>query len=310
MESYYADGGDLIHDPVDNTVLYSGGAIYTGSVYYMALSKSTNSGVSWTRDTLASGYYVANALAVNPSNRNVVYAGSGAGLYKSTDAGMTWLLSSTGLTGTVYDIAVSAAKGDLLYAGTSSGVFKSTDAAATWTNTGCTNVYDVLINPANPSEIYAGTYNGVYKSTTGGGGWTAMNTGLGSTYVTSLGIYQNNYLYAGTDAGGMYRWNLTIGAAETETDDPPPVFSVSPNPSAGGVHIRFQINEATAVGLAIYDVSGRLVKTLVSGQNGPGCFHETWDGRNSDGRAVASGVYFCRLDTDTGTLVRKLTITK
>jgi hypothetical protein len=305
------DGGALIADPNYSSILYSGGYVYDGvSTYVMAVSKSTDAGTTWHRDTLTTTYSMCYALAVDRSNSNIVYAGGYTGVYKSTDAGSTWILSSTGLSGTVYDFAIGSTKANTIYAGSSSGVFKSTNAGANWTNTGCTNVYDVLINPANENEVYAATYTGVFKSTTGGGGWIAMNSGLPVTSTTSLGINANNYLFVGTDGGGMNRWNIMVGADEQAPGRIRIAFSVQPNPSPGRVAIRYQLASSAPVDIAIYDIQGRLVKQLVSAPRPPGVHNEVWNGLNADGDRVAGGVYFCALNAGYERAVEKLIITE
>jgi len=286
--------------------------VYDGvSTYVMTVSKSTDAGISWHRDTLTTTYSMCYALAIDRSNSNFVYAGGYNGaLYKSTDAGNTWALSSTGLSGTVYDFAIGSTKANTIYAGTSSGVFKSTNAGGNWTNTGCTNVYDVLIDPAKENEVYAATYSGVYKSTTGGGGWTAMNTGLPVTNTTSLGINTNNYLFVGTTGGGMCRQNIMVCAEEQAPGAARIPLNVQPNPSPGRTEISYQLTSAVQVSLAIYDIQGRLVTTLVRAWQTPGSHSQVWNGLNANGVRVAGGIYFCALNAGGERSVEKLIITE
>ena len=296
-------------DPNNSSILYSGGYVYV-STYYMSVSKSTDAGATWLiRDTLNTVYSTCDAIRVNPMNSNVVYAGGYTGVYKSTDAGNTWALSSTGLTGQVYDIAVHGSQANVVYAASGSGVFKSTDAGASWTNTGCTNVYTVLIDPANPNTIYAGTYTGVYKSTIGGGGWTAMNTGLQDLYVTSLSIYANNWLFCGTKGAGMYRWSLAVGAEEhNETNIGPGIYA-QPNPARGRAVINYTMIQALPVRIAMYDLQGRLLITLVDEGKPAGQHAVTWNARDGKGERLPAGIYFCRLSTPKYDLIEKVILT-
>ena len=290
-------------------MVYSGGYVYDGvSTYVMTVSKSTDGGVTWQRDTLTTTYSMCYGLAVDRSNSSIVYAGGYTGVYKSTDAGNTWALSSTGLSGTVNDIAIGSTKANTIFAGSSSGVFKSTNAGASWTNTGCTNVYAVLINPVNESEVYAATYTGVFKSTTGGGGWVAMNTGLTNLNTTSLGINANKYLFVGTDGSGMSRWGLGVGADEQSPNPVRIKLNVQPNPSPGRTAIDYQLTSTTPVHLAIYDIQGRLVKQLVNAPQSPGAHNVVWNGLNTEGNRVACGIYFCSLDAGKERSVEKLII--
>ena len=300
----------MVIDPNNSNILYSGGYVYT-TTYLMAVSKSTDAGATWLiRDTLNTAYSTCDAIRVNPMNSNIVYAGGYTGMYKSMDAGLTWNPSGTGLTGQVYDIAVHGTLANVVYAASGSGVFKSTDAGATWSNTGCTNVYAVLVDPVNPNTIYAGTYTGVYKSTTGGGGWTVMNTGLQDIYVTSLNIYPNNWLFCGTKGAGMYRYSLLVGADERNESKTGPILLAQPNPARGRTVIRYTLTQALPVRIAMYDIQGRLLTTLVEEGKSAGQHTVTWQARDGKGERLPAGIYFCRLSTPGYDLIEKVILTE
>src|SRR6188474_40418 len=77
-----------------------------------------------------------SAFAINPQNPEVVYAGSGSGVFKSTDGGVNWQAVNAGLTERyVFDLGIDQRHPAVLYAATSSGVFKSTNAARSWRRT-------------------------------------------------------------------------------------------------------------------------------------------------------------------------------
>lgn len=69
-----------------------------------------------------------------------------------------------------------------------------------------------------------------------------------------------------------------------------------PNPSSGTVSIAFEVSDARPVRLAIYDVLGRRVQTLLEGSIAPGAHQLTWDGADSKHRPAATGVYFIQLE--------------
>ena len=72
-----------------------------------------------------------------------------------------------------------------------------------------------------------------------------------------------------------------------------------PNPFNPHTQIPFLLTEPASVNLRIYDPSGRVVRTLVGLQPlGRGLYTAAWDGRDDNGRELASGVYFCRLEVD------------
>ena len=71
-----------------------------------------------------------------------------------------------------------------------------------------------------------------------------------------------------------------------------------PNPFGSETEIAFAVpagSSPTRVTLGIYDCRGRLVRQIVDSETGPGVNRATWNGRDSSGRPVASGTYFCRL---------------
>jgi hypothetical protein len=71
----------------------------------------------------------------------------------------------------------------------------------------------------------------------------------------------------------------------------------APNPFRAATTIRFSVAAAGPATLAIHDVGGRLVRTLLDAALVPGDRRVVWDGRDDAGRALASGVYFYRLRT-------------
>jgi parallel beta-helix repeat protein len=71
--------------------------------------------------------------------------------------------------------------------------------------------------------------------------------------------------------------------------------SVFPNPFNPRTTIRFRLPDAGAARLDIFDVAGRLVRTLVDAELTPGDHEATWDGRDAAGRDVGSGSYLARL---------------
>lgn len=64
------------------------------------------------------------------------------------------------------------------------------------------------------------------------------------------------------------------------------------------------------VSVRIYDVAGRLLRTLVDGNETPGRKTVTWNGRNNSGQGVATGVYFCRMTAPGFEQTRKMVIMK
>ena len=170
----------LAIDPTNNQTLYAGtgGAFSTtggGGVF-----KSTTGGGSWTAVNTGLSNLNVFALAIDPINHQIIYAGTGGGAFKSTTGGSSWSVVNTGLSSTnVTSLAIDPTNNQILYAGTGSafsttgggGVFKSTTGGDSWfsVNTGLynTNVSSLAIDPTNHQIIYAGTAGGVFKTTFG-----------------------------------------------------------------------------------------------------------------------------------------------
>jgi hypothetical protein len=85
-------------------------------------------------------------------------------------------------------------------------------------------------------------------------------------------------------------------------------MSASPNPSSGGTRISFTVPSATTASLSIYDVKGRLVRTLLSGQVSAGAHDVEWDGMTSGGSDVAPGIYMAILQVGGERVVSKLSL--
>jgi hypothetical protein len=83
-----------------------------------------------------------------------------------------------------------------------------------------------------------------------------------------------------------------------------------PSPFNPSTTISFTLPGRTNAKLAVYDVEGRLVRTLADAVMGEGKKGRTWDGRNTRGEAVASGVYFYRLETAEKKLTKKMLLLK
>jgi photosystem II stability/assembly factor-like uncharacterized protein len=192
--------------PGDPLTYYVGAA--SGGIY-----KTVDGGVHW--DELFDDQPVQSigALAVAPSDPNVVWAGTGEphirshvslgqGVYKSTDAGKSWTLMGLEKTGRIAkvivhptdpDVVLVCALGTLYGPQQERGVYRTTNGGATWTrtlfvdaNTGCS---DLAINPTNSRMLFAGMWtmvihtwgrfsggkgSGLFRSTDGGVSWTRL----------------------------------------------------------------------------------------------------------------------------------------
>jgi hypothetical protein len=120
--------------------------------------------------------------------------------------------------------------------------------------------------------------------------------------------------------GRSYRYMVGVIDDEGEFISPIQSFTMpasatrleqnSPNPFNPTTAIRFSLASKETVTLAVFDLGGRLVRTLVNEPRGLGSHSVTWDGRDNAGASVASGVYFYRLDAGKFTSTKKMVLLK
>ncbi len=112
-----------------------------------------------------------------------------------------------------------------------------------------------------------------------------------------------SYKVAAVDVhGNVSAFALLAPSGMSGVDLPLPTVSgltaVAPNPFNPSTSVSFRLATAGHATIQVYDMSGRLVRTLASGEYAQGEHSVTWDGRRDDGTGAASGMYFMRLQAD------------
>ena len=206
------------------------------------------------------------------------------------------------------------------------GVWKTTDRGANWyRKLQYTHPTAVVLDPADPDRVHiSGAYTvdggwgqgGAYHSDDGGETWF-INDDLplrANLYGTSFDPNDsNNIFYTFFGGGMMYGPNPIPGNITSVTGEALPVVSLtltgSPNPFNG--RIVFQIGGLKPGGgeLSIFDIRGRRVDTRLLPQQG-GPIALSWDGKNAEGSAVASGIYFAVVTNQGQRQTRKITYVK
>ncbi|HJP90471.1 MAG TPA: hypothetical protein VJ875_00855 [Pyrinomonadaceae bacterium] len=205
--------------PVGNRVTSVVGIPGQPNIYYVGAAsggiwKTTDGGVHWEPLFDSQPVSSIGALAIAPSNPNVVWAGTGEpwirshisvgqGVYKSTDAGKTWTLMGLEKTGRISRIVIDPKNPDVVLVGAlghaygpqqERGVFRTTDGGKTWERvlftdekSGCAHLE---MDPNNPQVVFAGMWpleihtwgrdsggpgSGLFKSTDGGVTWKRLS---------------------------------------------------------------------------------------------------------------------------------------
>jgi photosystem II stability/assembly factor-like uncharacterized protein len=188
------------------------------------LYRSTDAGRSWQPIDTQLGRDVT-ALAIDPSDPRVLYAGASGGasgvrdgsLYLSHDSGQTWSKAPLSLPAnsdrqvpTVSSLAVDSAEADVLFVGTDGqGVYKLTDGGTTMTALGNefygARVHQVVVTPDDSERLHAVTSQGLFESDNGGGSWKQVQTLPEQAVNLAIAPSDSRIMYAGTSSMGAYR---------------------------------------------------------------------------------------------------------
>jgi photosystem II stability/assembly factor-like uncharacterized protein len=247
--------GALAVAPSSPSTLYAGTGEANNALdsnYGRGILKSTDGGTTWS---LESGPFIRQAISrivVDPANANIVYAavspysvnnglapsqGAG-GVYKSSDGGLTWTNTTSGIANlhgydAFSDLVLDPSNDQTLYTAvgcyrgdTANGIYKSTDGGATWAPAGnapqgiTLGRIALALAPSSPQTLYASIANpvtgqllGLWKTTDGGNTWSPLATtpnylgGVGKGqgwYDTTLIVDPGNaaIVYAGGSSAG------------------------------------------------------------------------------------------------------------
>ena len=195
--------------PVGNRIVAVTGIPGDPMVYYVGAAsggiwKTTDAGLNWKPVFDKQPVHAIGALALSPTEPEIVYAGTGEpfirsnvsignGVWKSTDGGTNWEHIGLEKTGRISRIIVHPSNPDVVYAAAlghaytpqkERGIFKSTDGGSTWEhvlqvdeNTGAS---DLVMDPHNPRILFAGMWQLDMKP------WTRKSGGPGSGIYKSL----------------------------------------------------------------------------------------------------------------------------
>ncbi|MGH2570734.1 MAG: FlgD immunoglobulin-like domain containing protein, partial [bacterium] len=117
---------------------------------------------------------------------------------------------------------------------------------------------------------------------------------------------QSSLVEAGMDAFEILGRGRSTSAEPEAEPVRPEALAIRPNPFRSAASIRWTAPRVGSVRIAVYDLSGRLVRVLENGERPAGDGETAWDGRDARGRPVANGVYTVRIETADGTAMRKV----
>ncbi len=156
-------------------------------------------------------------------------------------------------------------------------------------------------SPENLSGFtYAGSKNpqiGFLSNETGVGDMALISYGVGNS--DSL-LWVNSRYVPVYDIKTVAKFFPVGGGPQAKGREPVKVemYVASPNPATQMINIGFSISRDVEVKMVVYDISGRVIKTILNGYVNAGMHKVIWDRTDDSGRRLPSGVYFVRLETD------------
>ena len=212
---------DVAIDPSNNNILYlATGDGDAGDTYAIGILKSTDGGATWSTTGLnwnvTQGRMISRLL-IHPTNSSILLAATSLGIYKSINAGVSWVLTSAG---SFKDMEFKPGDPTVVYASGTTFI-KSSDTGDNFTaitsGLPASNVgrLSIAVSAANAATVYVlaakntdSGFLGIYKSTNSGVGFTSM-----ATTPNLLGWNAN-----GGDAGGQGWYDLAIECSGTDAN--------------------------------------------------------------------------------------------
>jgi photosystem II stability/assembly factor-like uncharacterized protein len=306
------------------------------AVYGKGVYRTTNEGASWidvSNGIRTDNRHVyalhtdknMNLYALVTANRTGSQFTVVGGLYKSTNFGQSW----TSIMNTLHwpiEFAIHPTDPNIIYltafdateGKVQGGVYKTTNGGAQWTRVKqFYNPFSVTLHPDDPNIVYCCTDKGLWKSSDAGATWSET-TGPPFRTLTRIFFHPKSAPSAKdsiivlTFGGGA--WTAEIPSVQTaaeRTETAPDgivMGSMYPNPSSGDVVLSFSPEASSTVVVVVYDLYGRLIKSLLNERLQHGKHEVRWNGMDSNGRAAPSGMYFLVLNDGVETVTRKIVV--
>ncbi len=145
--------------------------------------KSIDKGLNWSMTSANTTMSTIRSIKVDPTNPDIVYAGDGSSIYKTTNGGVDWqvLMTIGGLN--VNDIAIHESDPQIVLAGTNAGLYRTSNGGLDWTSIYSESIWDIEQNTVDSDQFYILKSNETeirtefWKSTDGGENFTLKDSG-------------------------------------------------------------------------------------------------------------------------------------
>ncbi len=233
-------------DPVNSQKMYAVSA--SGGLFI-----SANNGQTWapTPGTEQLATTACSAVCIDFTNTNILYLSTGDpdyynddyGIWKSTNGGVSWAQSNSGIGNRMaVEILMAPNDHNTIVAATDDGIWKSTNAGATWVEKQTGGDFrSMVMKPTSTTVLYAASSKNYYKSTDFGDTWTQITNGLlipANNGGLRLAVSQadTDVVYIGTtDSNGIIMKSTDAGQSFSVVyvDTSQCLVCYDPNPSSG-----------------------------------------------------------------------------
>jgi photosystem II stability/assembly factor-like uncharacterized protein len=299
-----------IFDPNNPDIMYYGGE---------KLFKSTDGGLNWNpiSNDLSNGatgqggvvYGTITTIAASPLDANFLWVGTDDGnVWFTSNGGSNWQKVSASLpkrwvTRVVADLwdknTAYVCLSGFRHADDMAHIYKTTDKGQTWTSVSGdlpdVPVNDLILDPTDPNAWYIATDVGVFATYTGGATWEPLGTNLPNVPILDLTFHApTRTMAAATYGRSMFKAILPLPTSAIS----PQVYenvAIAPNPFGNAAAISFSILEEKDVRLEVFDLSGKRVKSLFSGELPVGEYRFELAAEE-----MAAGIYFVKMEGKNG----------
>lgn len=321
-----ADNGVAACDPVGGSFL---------------IVTTTDGGATWNEVPAANlpapkpneyaGFGDTGGTTLFVEGKNKAWFGTGNAapirVIKSTDQGKTWTSVSTPLptSGDFSGISTVAFADSLTgfaggykssYSKTETMLVKTTDGGQSWNLVPALNLHLSTLQfvpNTNNNMLVASSAQGTAYSNDAGDTWQILPS-TQPTFALSFVSPTVGWAASYSPSGKIFKFagELSTAVAERPSAQPSGFHLAQnyPNPFNPTTVIRYEIPQAAQVQLAIYNLLGEKVRTLVDAKESAGVQQVTWDGRNDRGERVSSGVYLYRLAAGEFKMTKRLLLMK
>jgi hypothetical protein len=304
--------------------------VYGGTVHIASTTtlKARAYKSGWNPSGIASGIYEITGTVSTPTfspspgtytsaqDVGIGCSTSGATIHYTTN-GMDPTESSPVYGGTVHiasttTLKARAYKSGWNPSGIASGIYEITGTVSTPTFSPSPGTYTI----AQDVGIGCSTSGATIHYTTNGMDPTESSPVYGGTvHIASTTTLKARAYKSGWNPSlvASVLYTITTGVEENPLDKKATDFHLDqnyPNPFNPETRIRFELPKIGRVNLAVYDIRGNLIRTLVDSERNTGVYEVIWDGKNNAEEKVFSGIYIFRMSAAGHMLIRKMSFVK